>query len=99
MKTTNQLFRTLNSTITRRVIEFHLKGYTDDFSNTTGQKFVCLQSGEHFSRTELIIKLIDIDFDQLDYSCKYIHTVEAPNGDKGLLIAKKICSLNPASVN
>ena len=89
LKNTN---RKLNNALTQRVIDLHDKGYTNDFLAKDGRKFFCLQDAEDFSVEDLDIKVIDQQFDHLTKSYKYIHTIEAINGSKGLLIADFICA-------
>ena len=84
--------RKLNNALTRRVIDLHDRGYTNDFLPTTDNKFLCIQDSEDFSAGELDIKVIDQQFDQLTKTYKYIHTIETINGSKGLLVIDFICT-------
>lgn len=84
--------RKLNNAITQQVIALHDKGYTNDFLPTANRTLLCVQDSIDFSVEDLDIQVIDQQFDQLSQTFKYIHTIEAINGSKGLLIADFICT-------
>ena len=84
--------RKLNNALTRRVIELHSKGYTDDYMPTADHKLQCMQDSLDFAVEDLDIQIIDQQFDQLSNSYKYIHTIETINGSKGLMITDFICT-------
>ncbi|TSD63028.1 hypothetical protein FFF34_018955 [Inquilinus sp. KBS0705] len=90
--------KTLNHTITSRVIDLHNQGYTDDFLPVNNYTLLCLQNSVNFGFDDLHIKVIDQGFDQLTKSYKYIHTIETSHGEKGLLITDFICTA-PFMVN
>ena len=83
--------RKLNNALTKRVINWHDKGYTDDFLAMQDQRFFCLQNSQHFHLADLSIELVDEGFDQLTKTRKYIHIVETSNGSKGLLLSDVNC--------
>ncbi|RFZ92419.1 hypothetical protein D0C36_13405 [Mucilaginibacter conchicola] len=74
------------------VIALHGLGYTEDFLPLNGNTFVCLQNNQNFAIDDLYIRVIDRGFDTITRSYKYIHTIDTPNGEKGLLIADAACS-------
>ena len=92
MNTLKSTTRKLNNAITRQVIALHDKGYTNDFLPTADHKLLCIQDSVDFSVEDLDIQVIDQQYDQLTKSFKYIHTIEANNGSKGLLITDFICT-------
>ena len=94
METQKKHCKTLNCTLTKRVIELHDRGYTEDFRDTPDKRFICIQSSEQFKTSELIICLVDLGFDKLSNSFKYIHTIETADGSKGLMITNAIYSVN-----
>lgn len=82
--------RKLNSALTQRVIALHDKGYTHDFLPMQNQHFLCLQDSLDFAIEDLNIEVVDQSFDHFTKSYKYIHTIEAANGAKGLLVCDSI---------
>ena len=82
---------TVNGNLTRKVIMLHNQGYDCDFVITIDKRVLCLQDERSFSISEIFIKVIDLCFDEISRSFKYIHTVETCFGDKGLLIDSCIC--------
>lgn len=82
--------KTLNSTITQCVITLHQKGYTHDFLSIGAGRLQCIQSGESFDMHDLLISMVDCGFDLLTNTHKYIHTIDTPDGEKGLLISNNI---------
>jgi hypothetical protein len=84
--------KTLNRSITQCVITLHQKGYTHDFLLTGTGQFQCIQSGESFDMHDLMVSMVDCGFDLLTNTHKYIHTIDTPDGSKGLLITNNILS-------
>ena len=84
----------LNHAIARRVIILHDLGYEFDFQIFTHQSVICLQDNNCTATKDLLVKLVDMGYDQLSHSFKYIHTVETTCGKKGLLLAEKIAGLD-----
>lgn len=80
----------LNRSLTQRVIELHNDGYDQDFLMTGGQHLLCLQNNEDFLLRDVYIKVIDQAYDQLTKSFKYIHSIDTPNGEKGVLVTDTI---------
>jgi hypothetical protein len=81
----------VNGNLTRKVIMLHNQGYDCDFLITIDKRILCLQDNRSFSIGEIFIKIIDLCFDEISRSYKYIHTVETCYGDKGILIDSCIC--------
>ena len=86
-----QLSPRVNSALTRKVIALHSHGYEFDFSLTADKKIRCAQDNRSFTPDQLCIKVVDLRYDELTGSYKYVHTVETCCGDKGLLIDSCIC--------
>jgi hypothetical protein len=84
--------RKVNNALTMSVIDLHDKGYTNDFLPMHNQHFLCLQDSLDFAVEDLNIEVIGQEYDQLTNSYKYIHTIEAINGAKGLLVTDSICT-------
>ena len=83
----------LNNAIARRVIELHDLGYEFDFQIFNNQSMLCLQDNSRIAMEYLSVKLIDVGYDHLSHSFKYIHTIETACGKRGLLLADKIAGL------
>jgi hypothetical protein len=83
----------INNTITRKVIELHDCGYVFDFQLSDHQRILCLQENGYISIENVLVKLVDMGYDQLSDSFKYIHTIETCCGKKGLLLADRIAGL------
>ncbi|GAA4314702.1 hypothetical protein GCM10023149_10920 [Mucilaginibacter gynuensis] len=99
MKTKRDYIIKLNSILTRRVIDLHDKGYIHDFLPLRGQSFLCIQNKEKFGMDELNIIVIDQAYDQFTRTFKYIHTIETPDGSKGLLLADFIYTTSKNMIN
>ena len=84
------MHRKVNSKITRRIIEFHQKGFEMDFRQISDYSLFCEQQETVFSGSEVRVMLIDCCFNCLSRSYTYIHTVITENGDKGLLLGSRI---------
>lgn len=81
-----------NNRMTSRVIELHEKGYNMDFLLSEQQDFLCIQDSSSFEKDELYIMVIDQIFDHFSKTIKYIHTVETPTGEKGILLCDRVCT-------
>jgi hypothetical protein len=82
--------RRVNSSLTKRVIELHGKGYDHDFLAAGKQHLLCLQNNQNFTVNDVNIKVIDQAYDHLTRSFKYIHTIVTCNGERGVLITEGI---------
>ena len=83
----------LNNAIACRVIELHHLGYEFDFQIFNNRSVLCLQDNNCTAMEDLSVRLVDMGYDQLSHSFKYIHTVETSCGKRGLLLADKIAGL------
>jgi hypothetical protein len=84
----NQLLIPLkvNTAMTRKVIAFHARGYTYDFSVTHDHRIVCIQDERLFTIEQVMLTLIDQRYDEITSCYKYLHLVETCCGDKGILV-------------
>src|ERR1700749_1325938 len=72
--------------MTRKVIAFHSRGYTYDFSVTNDHQIVCIQNERLFTIEQVMVTLIDQSYDEITFCYKYLHLVETCCGDKGILV-------------
>jgi hypothetical protein len=77
----------MNSLLTRKVIDLHKKGYELDFVLEQPDRLICVQNNRLFESECLLVILVQQGFDKRSGKFKYIHTVETPYGDKGLLLS------------
>ena len=78
--------RFLNSSVTKKIMDLQGRGYEYDF-NVAGTNLICLQDDAVFSFDSVTVNLIDIEYDQIDLTYKYLHTVETHSGDRGILLS------------
>ena len=78
--------RALNTLMTKKVIELHQSGYVFDFLLKNDQ-LLCMQDNRNFSKENVHIKVITQVYDSLTRRFRYICTIDAYSGEKGLLIA------------
>jgi len=76
----------INNALTRRVAQLHHQGYGFDFGISGNQELFCMQDNRSFTRDALSITLVDQVYDKLFKQFKYVHTVEAESGEKGILL-------------
>jgi hypothetical protein len=95
MNRIKQLFkvRKLNSSMTNKVIELHNTGYDHDFQLQGQQHVLCLQDNRLFNCDNVLIRLVDQNYDNLSHSFKYLHTIDTGCGQKGILLTGKIATL------
>ena len=79
-----------NAKIARRVMEFHSKGFINDFFEEGEHNLVSLQSSYEIARGQAYIKLIDQCPHKPENDFIYLHTVETTEGEKGLLLSRQI---------
>jgi hypothetical protein len=86
--------RLVNQQLTHKLIRLHAKGYDLDFSLLKNKGLCCLQSGQCFDEECVCVTLVDQVYDVISNSYKYLHTVDAANGEKGLLLMEGIYHLH-----
>jgi hypothetical protein len=85
--------KTINGSLTRKVIELQSLGYGNDFQILGHREVLCLQDNQYTAIENMQIKVVDQGYDQLSKSFKYIHTIETDCGKRGLLLADRIVGL------
>ena len=89
----NDFVRLVNKEFTKTLIRLHNNGYDLDFYMDGKGSLVCAQNGEQFPCEYVAVKLVDQVFDFITNSFKYVHTVEAICGTKGLMVMECIYNL------
>jgi len=79
--------RLVNHEITKRIISLHNQGYVVDFQIGRNRNIICNDEDPYPIFRDFTIKIIDLCFDQLSGSYKYLHAIETECGKKGLLLA------------
>ena len=82
--------RNLNAKIARRVMEFHVKGFTNDFFEDGEHILVSFQSSYEIVHGQASVKLIDQYQHKPENDFRYLHSVETTEGEKGLLLSRRI---------
>jgi hypothetical protein len=82
--------RRIKSSVTKKIIEMHDKGYVLDFRVSEGPRIVCLQDNVAYNQEWVYIKVIDQFFDRISRQFQYIHTIETTCGRKGLLLDQRL---------
>lgn len=90
MKTKLKPSRRLNFLITKSVIKLQDRGYHFDYLMLNKNELFCIQSNQLIPADSAMIKLIELGYDHLQHCFKYVHTVEAYNGENGLLVTEGI---------
>lgn len=78
--------RLVNHKITKHIITLHSQGYVADFQIGRNRNIICNDEEPYPIFRDFSIRIIDICFDQLSGSYKYLHTIETECGKKGLLL-------------
>ena len=79
--------RLVNQKITQRIISLHKQGYVVDFQLGNHHNIICNDEEPYPVFRDFSIRIIDLCFDQLSNSYKYLHAIETECGKKGLLLA------------
>jgi hypothetical protein len=82
--------RKVNPGITKRVISLHERGYQFDFEVCDHLNLVCVQTEEVYLKDKLLIRLVDMQFNETSATYTYIHSVETLNGIMGTLLSNSI---------
>jgi len=80
----------INSSLTKKVIELHDRGYDCDFLLVDNKVFLCMQSNRSYPVKEVTVNAVKKAFDHLSNSFKHIHTIETSNGERGVLLTDQI---------
>ncbi|WPU91584.1 hypothetical protein SNE25_19905 [Mucilaginibacter sabulilitoris] len=80
----------VNGRITQRIVALHQQGWDNDFFALNNNVLVNVQRNENHNLDAVHIELIDLNFDVLSKSFKYIYTIETFSGERGLLILDAI---------
>ena len=91
MANTQTLQLSVKPGLTRQIINLHQHGYADDFVKMDNDHFLCVGTGGIFEHRQLEIKIHDQIFDRRTGRCAYLHSIETPDGLKGLLFMESVC--------
>ena len=84
------VIRKLNPGITKRVISLHERGYQYDFSVIDHLNLICVQTGEVYLKDKLLIRLVDMQFNETRHEYTYVHSVETYSGMQGTMLSGSI---------
>jgi hypothetical protein len=90
IETITQKAPKINGSITKKIIDLHNIGYVFDFLILDQQEVICLQDNRHFSKENVLVKVMGQGYDLFSHSFKYIHTIETNCGKRGLLLADRV---------
>lgn len=90
MKTSFEDSRHVNLRLTRAIIKFHERGYTEDFFIKGFSENLYAQSAPEMVCNSFTIAVMDQCYDYLTRGFKYIHLIETSCGLKGILVYDKI---------
>lgn len=73
------------------IISLHGQGFILDYTMLENHLLLCIQDNTALSFQAANIRLISQYYDLKNSCFTYIHTVEAPCGNRGLLLSDGIC--------
>ena len=80
----------VNSQLTKLIISYHERGYTEDFYVDNLSRRLYIQGNRSYHCSSYVIAVISQCYDSLTKDFKYIHTIETFCGIRGLLISTEL---------
>jgi hypothetical protein len=82
--------KTVNSQLTKLIINYHELGFTEDFYMNASSRRLYLQRDQGFYFPFYTITVVNQCYDNLTKDFKYVHMIETICGVRGLLISPDI---------